>query len=67
MSMRIRSPATGLTWNLSTDFRMSPNETNPNPELGDPHVWRFMQGTTVVHMTWHDLLGRCGGGPSRPA
>jgi hypothetical protein len=49
--------ASGLTWNLSKDFRVSPNEANPNPDsFGNPHVWWFMQGTTLHDPSTYALL-----------
>jgi hypothetical protein len=49
--------ASGLTWNLSTDFRVSPYEANPNPDShGNPDVWWFMEGTTPHHPSTYALL-----------
>jgi hypothetical protein len=60
LSLRARPVAAegGLTWNLSTDFRVSPNEANPNPDsYGNPDVWWFMQGTTLHDPSTYALLG----------
>lgn len=42
------SPAS-LTWNLAADYRVSPNQANPNPDsYGDADTWSFMY-TTAIH------------------
>lgn len=42
------SPAS-LTWNLAADFRVFPNQANPNPDsYGDADTWSFMY-TTAAH------------------
>jgi murein DD-endopeptidase MepM/ murein hydrolase activator NlpD len=50
--------ATGVTWNLSSDFRVSPNQANPNPDAhGNADVWYFMQGASLVQdPTTYSLL-----------
>jgi hypothetical protein len=36
----------GHIWNLADDFRVSPNQENPNPDFeGTPGVWRFLSST----------------------
>jgi hypothetical protein len=43
--------ATGraLTWRLASDFRVAPNQSNPNPDSnGNPIVWTFLR-TPVEH------------------
>ena len=35
-------------WNLTSDFRVSPDEENPNRDsCGNPDVWHFMQSTDL--------------------
>jgi hypothetical protein len=35
-------------WKLASDFRIAPDESNPNPDsYGNPRVWAFEQGTTT--------------------
>jgi hypothetical protein len=37
-------------WNLATDFRIFPNQANPNPDsLGNPDVWHFMESSSLAH------------------
>ncbi len=39
----------GLTWNLASDFRLSPDQANPNPDShGNPEVWHFMESATLA-------------------
>lgn len=36
-------------WDLDRDFRVSPNQANPNPDIsGTPNVWHFMQSASLV-------------------
>src|SRR3989442_14609103 len=60
LSLRTRPAAadSGFTWNLSTDFRLSPNEANPNPDsYGNLDVWWLMRGTTLHDPSSYALLG----------
>ncbi len=48
------------TWNLASDFRLFPDQTNPNPDShGNSEVWYFMQSATNDHddPTMYTLLG----------
>jgi hypothetical protein len=37
-------------WDLDRDFRVSPNQANPNPDIsGTPNVWHFLQSTSLTH------------------
>jgi hypothetical protein len=37
--------STCTSWNLATDFQISPNQANPNPDsCGNPAVWYFYGG-----------------------
>jgi hypothetical protein len=39
----------GATWNLGSDFRLSPGQANPNPDsYGNSEVWYFMESATFV-------------------
>ncbi len=41
---RAASIASCTAWNLASDFRVYPNQENPNPDAcGNPAVWYFMQ------------------------
>jgi hypothetical protein len=60
LSLRAQPVAakSGLTWDLSTDFRVSPNEANPNPgSHGKRDIWWFMRGTTLHDPSSYALLG----------
>ena len=38
------------TWNLASDFSLSPNQANPNPDsYGNTNVWHFMESSTLAH------------------
>lgn len=40
---------TGRVWDLDTDFRVSPNQANPNPDrYGHAKIWYFMESATLV-------------------
>lgn len=42
-----RTPCAG--WNLATEFRLSPEHANPNPDrCGNTDVWYFMESSTLV-------------------
>lgn len=46
----VYSLASVQTWNLSTDFRLFPNQANPNPDsYGNANVWYFMGSSTLTH------------------
>jgi hypothetical protein len=48
--------ATSLTWDLATDFALSPNQANPNPDqYGNSAVWSFLQGH-AMNTSSYDLL-----------
>jgi len=36
-------------WNLATEFRLSPDQANPNPDnCGNANVWHFMESSSLV-------------------
>src|SRR6476620_12678164 len=36
-------------WNLATEFRLSPDQANPNPDrCGNANVWSFMESSTLA-------------------
>ena len=36
-------------WNLATEFRLSPDQANPNPDnCGNANVWSFMESSSLV-------------------
>jgi hypothetical protein len=38
------------TWNLATDFRIYPNQANPNPDTqSNANVWYFMESSSLTH------------------
>jgi len=45
-------------WNLATEFRLSPDQANPNPDnCGNANVWSFMESSTLVRdPTTYSLL-----------
>jgi hypothetical protein len=50
--------ATSLTWDLATDFALSPNQANPNPDqYGNPAVWSFLQGRAMDTSSYTLLNG----------
>src|SRR6266508_2545478 len=52
-----QAPVPGTQWNLAADFRLSPNQANPNPDsYGNPNVWYFMQGTLFQDPASYTLL-----------
>jgi hypothetical protein len=51
------TPSPTQTWSLLQDFRVSPNEANPNPDsYGNPDVWYFMDGFSVSSPASSSLL-----------
>jgi len=37
-------------WILASEFRLSPNQANPNPDnMGNTDIWYFMQSGSLVH------------------
>jgi hypothetical protein len=41
--------ASCTAWNLATEFRLFPNQANPNPDnCGNANVWHFMESSTLV-------------------
>jgi hypothetical protein len=54
-----RQPALAAAgWNLANDFRLAPNQANPNPDgLGHAEVWEFRESTSLAHdpSTYHLL------------
>ena len=39
-----------LRWNLASDFRTSPNQANPSPDVyGNGGVWSFLQSKSLEH------------------
>src|SRR6476659_7317433 len=37
-----------FTWTLKSDFRLYPNQANPNPDsYGNSDIWYFMQSTAA--------------------
>jgi hypothetical protein len=45
VAMPPAAQATQLTWNLAADFKVAPDQANPNPDqYGNPEVWWFMSG-----------------------
>ena len=43
---KLRAPV----WDLGRDFRVAPNQNNPNPDrLGHPRVWSFLESATPAH------------------
>lgn len=46
-----------LTWDLASDFQLSPNEANPNPDrYGNAETWSFMRTTAAHDPTTYALL-----------
>lgn len=42
---------TCTVWNLASDFRVSPNQENPNRDShGNSGVWHFMESTSLAHV-----------------
>ena len=43
--------ATSLSgWSLAADFRVAPDQANPNPDsLGNPGVWHFLESASLAH------------------
>ena len=47
---QVAAPASCAGWNLATEFRLSPDQANPNPDnCGNADVWHFMESSTLVH------------------
>lgn len=45
------------TWHLASDFRVFPNQANPNPDnYGDADTWTFMRSTTVHDPSTYALI-----------
>jgi len=50
MANQVTAQATCTGWNLATEFRLSPDQANPNPDnCGNADVWHFMESSTLVH------------------
>jgi hypothetical protein len=47
-------------WNLARDFRVAPDQVNPNPDsLGNATVWYFLQSASLAHdPASYSLLGQ---------
>lgn len=44
------TPSPCLSWDLAADFRVSPNQENPNRDsCNNPNVWQFMVGSGLTH------------------
>jgi pimeloyl-ACP methyl ester carboxylesterase len=54
----IPEPTPCTEWNLAYDFRVSPNQANPNPDnCRNSNVWYFMQSGSLAHNpTTYSLL-----------
>ncbi|HET7144561.1 MAG TPA: hypothetical protein VFI68_11120, partial [Anaerolineales bacterium] len=40
---------TCVSWNLANDFRLAPNQENPNRDLcGNPGIWKFMESASLT-------------------
>ena len=38
------------SWNLASDFRLAPDQSNPSPDrLGNPDVWSYMKSSSLAH------------------
>lgn len=46
-----------MTWNLSHDFKVAPNQANPNPDsYGHADTWSFMRSTAEHNPSTYSLL-----------
>jgi len=44
------TPVPCTSWDLAADFRVSPNQENPNRDsCNNPNVWQFMVGSGLTH------------------
>ena len=44
------TPSPCLSWDLAADFRVSPDQENPNRDsCNNPNVWQFMVGSGLTH------------------
>lgn len=49
--------AQDLVWNLADDFRVTPDQANPNPDsYGNADTWSFMRSTTAHYPTTYSLV-----------
>lgn len=49
VSQRTAQAAACSEWNLAEDFRVSPNQANPNPDnCGNSDVWYFKESSTLL-------------------
>jgi dipeptidyl aminopeptidase/acylaminoacyl peptidase len=45
-------------WTLSDDFRIAPDQVNPNPDsYGNPWAWRFLKGRELHHPSTYRPMG----------
>jgi len=49
MASQVTAQASCAGWSLSTEFRLSPDQANPNPDnCGNANVWSFMESSTLA-------------------
>jgi uncharacterized membrane protein len=49
MASQVAAEPTCAGWNLATEFRLSPDQANPNPDnCGNANVWHFMESSSLA-------------------